>query len=141
MIMQDKLEKERNDAKNAVEEYVYEMRDKLSGEYEKFVSEDVSMCLPTRCLLGAALNMVGTFAGIHRYTVKWLKMGSSGEKFCISFGFPKVLSSCIIFFLFFFMHHFLIHLHAVIYLVFFFKSAHPSLMFLYFHSLFKKIEV
>nr|AAH03770.1 Heat shock protein 4 [Mus musculus] len=40
MIMQDKLEKERNDAKNAVEEYVYEMRDKLSGEYEKFVSED-----------------------------------------------------------------------------------------------------
>lgn len=43
MIMQDKLEKERNDAKNAVEEYVYEMRDKLSGEYEKFVSEGVSM--------------------------------------------------------------------------------------------------
>lgn len=42
--MQDKLEKERNDAKNAVEEYVYEMRDKLSGEFEKFVSEDVSMC-------------------------------------------------------------------------------------------------
>ncbi|XP_057591153.1 heat shock 70 kDa protein 4 isoform X1 [Hippopotamus amphibius kiboko] len=40
MIMQDKLEKERNDAKNAVEEYVYEMRDKLVGEYEKFVSED-----------------------------------------------------------------------------------------------------
>jgi heat shock protein 4 len=46
MIMQDKLEKERNDAKNAVEEYVYEMRDKLSGEYEKFVSEDVSALLP-----------------------------------------------------------------------------------------------
>lgn len=45
MIMQDKLEKERNDAKNAVEEYVYEMRDKLSGEYEKFVSEDVSVPL------------------------------------------------------------------------------------------------
>ncbi|KAG8439214.1 hypothetical protein GDO86_005439 [Hymenochirus boettgeri] len=40
MIMQDKLEKERNDAKNAVEEYVYEMRDKLCGIYEKFVSED-----------------------------------------------------------------------------------------------------
>ncbi|KAI5170526.1 Heat Shock 70 Kda Protein 4, partial [Manis pentadactyla] len=39
MIMQDKLEKERNDAKNAVEEYVYEMRDKLNGKY-KFVSED-----------------------------------------------------------------------------------------------------
>uniref|UniRef100_A0A8C0VEH0 Heat shock 70 kDa protein 4 n=1 Tax=Cyanistes caeruleus TaxID=156563 RepID=A0A8C0VEH0_CYACU len=45
MIMQDKLEKERNDAKNAVEEYVYEMRDKLCGVYEKFVSEDVSTAL------------------------------------------------------------------------------------------------
>lgn len=43
MIMQDKLEKERNDAKNAVEEYVYDMRDKLCGIYEKFVSEDVSV--------------------------------------------------------------------------------------------------
>ncbi|XP_037117827.1 heat shock 70 kDa protein 4b [Syngnathus acus] len=39
MIMQDKLEKERNDAKNYVEEYVYEMRDKLQGMLEKFVSE------------------------------------------------------------------------------------------------------
>ncbi|KAL7853501.1 hypothetical protein AOLI_G00203450 [Acnodon oligacanthus] len=39
MIMQDKLEKERNDAKNGVEEYVYEMRDKLHGVLEKFVSE------------------------------------------------------------------------------------------------------
>ncbi|CAL8365654.1 unnamed protein product [Lota lota] len=38
MIMQDKLEKERNDAKNNVEEYVYEMRDKLHGLLEKFVS-------------------------------------------------------------------------------------------------------
>ncbi|XP_026794507.3 heat shock 70 kDa protein 4a isoform X1 [Pangasianodon hypophthalmus] len=40
MIMQDKLEKERNDAKNGVEEYVYEMRDKLHGALEKFVSEE-----------------------------------------------------------------------------------------------------
>ncbi|XP_011217423.1 heat shock protein 105 kDa isoform X2 [Ailuropoda melanoleuca] len=39
MIMQDKLEKERNDAKNAVEEYVYEFRDKLCGPYEKFINE------------------------------------------------------------------------------------------------------
>lgn len=43
MIMQDKLEKERNDAKNYVEEYVYEMRDKLHGTLEKFVSEAVSI--------------------------------------------------------------------------------------------------
>ncbi|XP_051536541.1 heat shock 70 kDa protein 4-like isoform X2 [Myxocyprinus asiaticus] len=39
MIMQDKLEKERNDAKNCVEEYVYEMRDKLHGVLENFVNE------------------------------------------------------------------------------------------------------
>ncbi|XP_073085011.1 heat shock protein 105 kDa isoform X2 [Manis javanica] len=39
MIMQDKLEKERNDAKNAVEEYVYEFRDKLCGPYEKFICD------------------------------------------------------------------------------------------------------
>lgn len=43
MIMQDKLEKERNDAKNNVEEYVYDMRDKLHGLLEKFVSESVSI--------------------------------------------------------------------------------------------------
>ena len=41
--MQDKLEKERNDAKNNVEEYVYDMRDKLHGILEKFVNESVSM--------------------------------------------------------------------------------------------------
>ncbi|XP_063059263.1 heat shock 70 kDa protein 4-like [Engraulis encrasicolus] len=40
MIMQDKLEKERNDAKNFVEEYVYDMRDRLHGTLEKFVTEE-----------------------------------------------------------------------------------------------------
>lgn len=45
MIMQDKLEKERNDAKNNLEEYVYEMRDKLHGMFEKFISESVSTVL------------------------------------------------------------------------------------------------
>uniref|UniRef100_A0A672QS14 Heat shock 70 kDa protein 4L-like n=1 Tax=Sinocyclocheilus grahami TaxID=75366 RepID=A0A672QS14_SINGR len=44
MIIQDKLEKERNDAKNAVEEYVYEVRDKLCGIYERYVTEDVTGC-------------------------------------------------------------------------------------------------
>ncbi|XP_068123135.1 heat shock protein 105 kDa [Hyperolius riggenbachi] len=39
MILQDKLEKARNDAKNAVEEYVYEYRDKLAGPYNRFISE------------------------------------------------------------------------------------------------------
>ncbi len=42
MIIQDKLEKERNDAKNAVEEYVYDLRDKLCGIYVKYVTENVS---------------------------------------------------------------------------------------------------
>lgn len=53
MIMQDKLEKERNDAKNYVEEYVYDMRDKLHGRLEKFVSEAVStvaFCGTSNCL-------------------------------------------------------------------------------------------
>lgn len=37
MIHSDHMEKERVDAKNAVEEYVYEMRDHLSDRYEPFV--------------------------------------------------------------------------------------------------------
>nr|AYH91695.1 heat shock protein 70 [Pomacea canaliculata] len=40
MIMQDRLEKERVDAKNTVEEYVYEMRNKLSNELEDYMQED-----------------------------------------------------------------------------------------------------
>lgn len=43
MIMQDKLEKERNDAKNNVEEYVYDMREKLHSVLEKFVNDAVSI--------------------------------------------------------------------------------------------------
>ncbi|TNN84183.1 Heat shock protein 4L [Liparis tanakae] len=42
MIIQDKLVKEQNDAKNAVEEYVYDLRDKLCGIYEKYITEDDS---------------------------------------------------------------------------------------------------
>uniref|UniRef100_A0A8D2CUW4 Heat shock 70 kDa protein 4L n=1 Tax=Sciurus vulgaris TaxID=55149 RepID=A0A8D2CUW4_SCIVU len=43
MIMQDKLEKERNDAKNAVKEYVYDFRDRLGTVYEKYITpEDMS---------------------------------------------------------------------------------------------------
>lgn len=41
MIMQDKLEKEKADSKNAVEEYVYDMRDKLSTNLEQYASEKV----------------------------------------------------------------------------------------------------
>ena len=40
MISQDKNNKERSDAKNAVEEYVYDMRGKLDGgEYVKYSDE------------------------------------------------------------------------------------------------------
>lgn len=42
MIIQDKLVKEQNDSKNAVEEYVYDLRDKLCGVYEKYVTEEDS---------------------------------------------------------------------------------------------------
>jgi hypothetical protein len=45
MMMQDRLEKEKADAKNAVEEYVYEMRNKLCEQYEAYMQEDVSACL------------------------------------------------------------------------------------------------
>uniref|UniRef100_A0A3P9KI78 Heat shock protein 4 like n=1 Tax=Oryzias latipes TaxID=8090 RepID=A0A3P9KI78_ORYLA len=42
MISQDKLVKEVNDAKNAVEEYVYELREKLCGVYQKYINEEDS---------------------------------------------------------------------------------------------------
>uniref|UniRef100_A0A7N8XU36 Heat shock protein 4 like n=1 Tax=Mastacembelus armatus TaxID=205130 RepID=A0A7N8XU36_9TELE len=42
MIIQDKLVKEVNDAKNAVEEYVYDLRDKLCGIYENYVTQEDS---------------------------------------------------------------------------------------------------
>lgn len=41
MMMQDKLEKERCDAKNGVEEYVYEMRDKIANVLAQFIKEEV----------------------------------------------------------------------------------------------------
>lgn len=40
MIQQDRKEKERSEAKNSVEEYIYDMREKLSNEYEKFILEE-----------------------------------------------------------------------------------------------------
>jgi len=40
MIIQDRLEKEKGIAKNAVESYVYDMRGKLYGELEKFITEE-----------------------------------------------------------------------------------------------------
>ena len=45
MIQQDKKEKERSEAKNSVEEYIYEIREKLSNEYERFILEEVCKTL------------------------------------------------------------------------------------------------
>ncbi len=50
MIAQDRLEKEKSDAKNSVEEYVYDMRDKVYSMYEEFVSEEVRNTSQTRPL-------------------------------------------------------------------------------------------
>ena len=41
MAQQDKLEIEKSEAKNNVEEYVYEMRDKISMGLENFINEQV----------------------------------------------------------------------------------------------------
>ncbi|XP_038055584.1 97 kDa heat shock protein-like [Patiria miniata] len=38
MIAQDKLERERSDARNSVEEYVYDMKDKLYAHLEQFIA-------------------------------------------------------------------------------------------------------
>ncbi|KAL8584488.1 hypothetical protein ACOMHN_016809 [Nucella lapillus] len=48
MIMQDRLEKEKGDAKNSVEEYVYYMRDKLCSEYEAYMKEEERSSLMLR---------------------------------------------------------------------------------------------
>jgi len=40
MVAQDRKEKDRIDVKNALEEYVYNLRDKLDGEYQQFVNEE-----------------------------------------------------------------------------------------------------
>lgn len=50
MKSQDKLENERADAKNAVEEYVYEIREKIYGPLEKFIKEE------DRCTLSKLLD-------------------------------------------------------------------------------------
>ena len=42
MIQQDRKEKERSESKNSVEEYIYETREKLSSDYERFILEEVN---------------------------------------------------------------------------------------------------
>ena len=49
MILQDRKEREKGVAKNAVESYVYDMRGKLYSQLEKFITEEV-LCLLTNFL-------------------------------------------------------------------------------------------
>lgn len=43
MRSQDKAAKEKADARNSLEEYIYEFRDKISGDYSDFISDHVSL--------------------------------------------------------------------------------------------------
>uniref|UniRef100_A0A1A8LH20 Heat shock 70kDa protein 4-like n=1 Tax=Nothobranchius pienaari TaxID=704102 RepID=A0A1A8LH20_9TELE len=56
MINQDKLVKEVNDAKNAVEEYVYDLREKLCGIYQKYISKEDSIRLTLTLMLDDTEN-------------------------------------------------------------------------------------
>ena len=38
MVMHDRQEKERIDARNSVEEYVYEMRNRISDDLQEFIA-------------------------------------------------------------------------------------------------------
>lgn len=49
MILQDRKEREKGVAKNAVEAYVYDMRGKLYSQLEKYITEEV-ICLLTNFL-------------------------------------------------------------------------------------------
>lgn len=44
MHAQDKKQIEKANARNAVEEYVYEMKDKLETIYNEFITEQVTQC-------------------------------------------------------------------------------------------------
>lgn len=50
MVQNDRLEVEKTDAKNSVEEYVYDMRDKLDTSLQPFVNEQVSVCRDRFCV-------------------------------------------------------------------------------------------
>lgn len=62
MIMQDKMEKERMDAKNAVEEYVYEMRNKICSELDRFIKEEVCFLFVYKYKLG--LKFCSTYSAM-----------------------------------------------------------------------------
>lgn len=45
MVLQDRLEKEKGFAKNAVESYVYDMRGRLYDQLQKYITEEVTYCV------------------------------------------------------------------------------------------------
>ena len=49
MIQQDKLETEKQNVKNSLEEYVYEMRDKIETSLQQYISDEV--CRPYYCIV------------------------------------------------------------------------------------------
>ena len=55
MIKQDQKEKERSEAKNSVEEFIYAAREKLSSEDEKYIQGEVSTLFSSTILLGQYL--------------------------------------------------------------------------------------
>lgn len=52
MQSQDRLEVEKNIARNALEEYIFDMRDKLGSLYEEFIQPDevYTVCFRLTCI-------------------------------------------------------------------------------------------
>lgn len=55
--MQEKIEKDRADASNAVESYVYMMREKLSDVYEQYMQPEVSFMIQLAYFVGPLIVM------------------------------------------------------------------------------------
>lgn len=84
MMMQDKLEKERCDAKNAVEEYVYEMRDKIANVLAQFIKEEVRYPHTRTCYL------MGKGGGT-LYTCNFMRKKINCIIFSLSFNFKLMV--------------------------------------------------
>lgn len=68
--MNDKMEREKADARNAVEEYVYDMREKLCDKFSEFVSEKVRLQRRKRAsICGVWVNGVVSHAGPGEFPV------------------------------------------------------------------------
>lgn len=80
MMAQDRLEKERVDAKNAVEEYVYEMRGKINDQLSPYITEQDKAVFS--CLLDDTENWLydeGEEQQKHVYVTKLEEMKNIGD--------------------------------------------------------------